>query len=300
MTRVNVFWKIPLAGACLLSVVYSLKTVSRAGIIIGVALFLIAFFQVSFANKIKILMITVAGAVIGLLMLDQASMSRYLTLVNPNVGNDSAALSAQQSADARKYKLEQSIELTFLHPLTGVGMGVFVPASAELSYSKGEKALWIASHNAYTEISSETGIPGFLLMVGVFVTCYIRVIRLGRTARRLGLQEIHTMCLCALLGLVALTIHFFFDSIAWDYYLPMIGGMCTALVFSAQPLIAKAQEDAEHGEAAESALVQAIHSADSGAAASLALFAEQPDPKSPNTRATPPRPRNPYRLGRRR
>jgi O-antigen ligase len=291
MNRVKVFWKIPLAGAALLSIVYALKTVSRAGIIIAAALFLISFFQVSFGNKIKILFVVTAGAVIGFLMLDQASLSRYMTLVNPNLATDEAARSAEESGDARKQKLEQGIELTFMHPLAGVGMGDFIPASADLAVSKGEKPMWIASHNSYVQISSETGFAGFFLLFGVFVTCYIRLIQLGRAARRLGLQEIRAMSLCALLGLVALSIHFFFDAIAWDYYLPMIAGLSMALVFTAQPLIAKAQESANRGEIAESAMVQTIGTEKRASV-----------PSRPSSVATPPqpRPRNPYRLGRRR
>jgi hypothetical protein len=128
-------------------------------------------------------------------------------------------------------------------------------------------------------------------LFGVFVTCYIRLIQLGRAARRLGLQEIRTMSLCALLALVALSIHFFFDAIAWDYYLPMIAGLAMALVFSAQPLIAKAQESANRGEIAESAMVQAINREERN----------DPPPQLVSAAASAqPRPRSPYRLGRRR
>jgi O-antigen ligase len=291
MNRVKFVWKIPLAGTFLLSIVYALKTVSRAGIIIAAALFVIAFFQVSFGNRIKILFVVTAGAVIGFLMLDQASLSRYLTLVSPDLATDEAARSARESGEARRYKLEEGIELTFLHPIAGVGMGDFVPASADLAVSKGEKPMWIASHNSYVQISSETGLLGFCFLFGVFVTCYIRLIRLGQAARRLGLHEIRAMSLCALLGLVALSIHFFFDAIAWDYYLPMIAGLSMALVFSAQPLIAKAQEAADRGEITESGMVQTIGTG-----------TNEDTPPVPVSAPAPmqPRPRNPYRLGRRR
>jgi O-antigen ligase len=291
MNRVKFFWKIPLAAASLLSIVYALKTVSRAGIIIAAALFLVSFFQVTFANRLKILFVVAVGAIIGFLMLDQASLSRYLTLVNPDLATDEAARSARESGDARKQKLEQGIELTFLHPIAGVGMGDFIPASADLAVSKGEKPMWIASHNSYVQISSETGFTGFFLLFGIFVTCYIRLIRLGRAARRLGLQEIRAMSLCALLALTALSIHFFFDAIAWDYYLPMIAGLSMALVFSAQPQIAKAEESAARGEIAEFAMVQTISTGTRDNSPSQPASAPTP---------APPRPRNPYRLGRRR
>ena len=76
-----------------------------------------AFFQVSFANKIKILFIAIAGAAIGLLLLDQTSMSRYETLVHPDLASDEATLSARESAETRKHELELSLELTITHPI---------------------------------------------------------------------------------------------------------------------------------------------------------------------------------------
>lgn len=291
MNRAKIFWKIPLAAACVLSLIYSLKTVSRAGIIIAAAIFLISFFQVSFANKLKILFVAIVGATIGLLMLDPSSISRYETLVRPGLASDEAALSARESADAREHELALSLELTATHPLFGVGMGDFIPAAADLAAAKGEHALWIASHNSYTQISSETGIPGFCFLFGVFVTCYIQLFKISRAARRLGLKEIRSMTLCALLALVALSIHFSFDAIAWDYYLPMIAGLCMALVFSARPLIAEAEEAAARGETSESGMVQAIRTEEREAVVSIPI---------PSKNSVQPRPRNPYRLGRRR
>jgi hypothetical protein len=71
----------------------------------------------------------------------------------------------------------------------------------------------------------------------------------------------------------------------------MIAGLAMALVFSAQPLIAKAQESANRGEIAESAMVQAINREERN----------DPPPQLVSAAASAqPRPRNPYRLGRRR
>ncbi|MGC2660748.1 MAG: O-antigen ligase family protein [Bryobacteraceae bacterium] len=288
--RSKVVWKIPLAAAFLGSIVYSLKTVSRAGIIIAVVLFVIAFVQVSFANKIKLLCIGAAGAAIGLLLLDQASVSRYLTILNPDSVSDEAARSARESADTRKYKLEQGIELTYMHPIAGVGMGDFIPASAELSTSKGEKPIWIASHNSYVQVSSETGIPGFGLFCTVFAICYIQLIRLGKTARRLRLEELRSMSVCALLALVALSIHFFFDAIAWDYYFPMIAGLSMALVYTSRPLIAKAEAEALGGTETPALETAAGTSTQGWLRPSFTV----------PSKTSQPQPRNPYRLGRRR
>jgi O-antigen ligase len=166
-------------------------------------------------------------------------------------------LSAKESADSRKHKLEQSLELTLTHPLTGVGMGVFIPAAADMSKERGEHQDWLASHNSYTQISSETGVLGFLIIVAVFAVTLSGLLKLHRTARRLNLKEVQSMALCMLLSSIALSIHFFFDAIPYDFYLPMVAGLGTSLVCTARPLVAEAEASLRRNETtSESGLAQ--------------------------------------------
>ena len=65
------------------------------------------------------------------------------------------------------------------------------------------------------------------------------------------------MALCMLLSSIALSIHFFFDAIPYDFYLPMVAGLATSLVCTARPLIAEAGASLRRNEtAAESGLAQ--------------------------------------------
>ena len=64
--------------------------------------------------------------------------------------NTEAAQSAALSAKTRTQKLQESIELTLKNPIFGVGMGVFMPASVELTKAKGGTVDWQVSHNSYT------------------------------------------------------------------------------------------------------------------------------------------------------
>src|SRR5207302_4169399 len=61
------------------------------------------------------------------------------------------------SAEARKQLLIRSLELTAQHPLFGVGPGQF----NELSKA------WHESHNSYTQLSSEAGIPALLIFLAL-------------------------------------------------------------------------------------------------------------------------------------
>jgi O-antigen ligase len=240
ISRVKVIFKIPLAAVALLSLALSFKTASRAGLIIMAAIITVAILKVSFTNKLKIVAAAGMGVVIALLVADKGQLERYQTIFNSR-SSSVEALSAKESSDNRRHKLEQSVELTLQHPLVGVGMGVFISAAAVLSKQKGEHQDWLASHNSYTQISSETGVIGFFIISAVFAFSLGSLLKLHRTARRLDLKEVQSMSLCMLLSSIALAIHFFFDAIAYDFYLPMVAGLGTSLVWTTRPIIEEAQ-----------------------------------------------------------
>jgi len=293
ISRAKILYKIPLAVIALLSLALAVKTASRAGLIIVAVIVTIALLKVSFANKFKILSLAGVALLIGFVAAEKSQIERYKTIFGSS-DTSAEVLSAEESAASRKHKLEQSIELTFAHPVTGVGMGVFIPAAAELSKERGEKQDWLASHNSYTQISSETGLVGFALIFAVFAVTIGELLRLHRTAQRLKLNNVQSMALCMLLSSIALTIHFFFDAIAYDFYLPMVAGLATSLVNAARPLIEKAEASPDAGRTESPAApvrlkTQTVASTPSDLPA-LAL--KQPESERPRP--------NPYKLGRRR
>ncbi len=240
ISRVKIIFKIPLAAVVLLSLALSVRTASRGGLVITATIVAVAVLKVSIPNKLKIVSVAAIGLVVALLTADQTQLERYGTIFNSS-SSSAEALSAKESGDERKHKLEQSIELTLTHPLTGVGMGVFIPAAADMSKQRGEHQDWLASHNSYTQISSETGVLGFLIILAVFAVTLSALLKLHRTARRLNLKEVQSMALCMLLSSIALSIHFFFDAMPYEFYLPMVAGLGTSLVCTARPLIAEAE-----------------------------------------------------------
>lgn len=254
ISRVKVILKLPLAAITLLSLALSVRTASRGGLIITAAIIAVALLEVSFVNKLKILGVCIVGAVVALLAVDQNQLERYKTIFNS--GSWSAeALSAKESANIRKHKFEQSLDLTLTHPAVGVGMGAFIPAAAAMSKHTGERQDWQASHNSYTQIASETGLIGFVIISSVLMFSLAALVKLHWTARRLHLEEVQSMALCMLLSCIALGIHFFFDAIAYEFYLPMVAGLSTSLMCTTRPLIKEAEATLRHNQAAlESAL----------------------------------------------
>ena len=283
ISRVKMIWKIPLSLVALLSLALSVKTASRAGLLMAAALTLVALFKVSFANKFKILAVAFIALLIGALTIDRTALERYKTMFDSSDSSMEAA-SARESAESRKYLLKEGIELTLTHPLFGVGMGVFPVAASALSESRGEHPLWLVSHNSYVQASSEMGFVGFFLLVATFGSCLIGILKLDRIARRLELIEVRGMTLCLLLSFTALLIHYFFDAAAYDLYLPMAAGLCTSLFMTAQPLIREAELKAERGNAAAEPVSPATAVGEPQAQLRPAAFQT----------------RNPYRLGRKR
>jgi O-antigen ligase len=77
------------------------------------------------------------------------------------------------------------------HPVLGVGPGEFMDAEAQEAQEEGKRALWHYTHNSYTELSSETGIPGLFLFLYAFYRGYkglsqirsrYKYMRVGRAA----------------------------------------------------------------------------------------------------------------------
>jgi O-antigen ligase len=283
MSRTKKIWKLPLAAIALLSLALSVKTASRAGLLMAAALTVVGLLKVSMANKFKIVGVAFVALLVGALVIDRVAIERYKTMFDSS-GATMEAASARESAESRKYLLKEGIELTLTHPLFGIGMGVFPVAASALSESRGEHPLWLVSHNSYVQTSSEMGFVGFFLFVGMFGVCLISILKVDSVAQRLHLTEVRNMSLCILLSFTALMIHYFFDAAAYDVYLPMAAGLITSLFMTAQPLIAEAEKPGSVDREPEEAF------------AGVGTAAPAPDVRA---QATPPE-RNPYRFGRRR
>jgi O-antigen ligase len=141
-------------------------TYSRSGFMaLGVA---ICFSFWEFGVRAKRNHLIVAGVFLTLLLLPVLLPSHYGTrligIFNPSV--DALDLG---SHEARKQLLKESVELSLRHPLFGVGPGDFASATE----------YWHVTHNTYTQLSSEAGLPALILFILILrqVFRYLRDIR---------------------------------------------------------------------------------------------------------------------------
>ena len=151
-------------GAALLEI---MSTGSRGGFV--ALLITIAYIVVTGSPRLRFSLM-VGIPLLGILALPfvpHQSVQRLESLFNSNEASQAAA----ESADARKALFMASLEATAQHPLFGVGPGTFQEYQADMAAQQHQKGMWHETHNGYTEISSECGIPALLFyLAAVFIT----------------------------------------------------------------------------------------------------------------------------------
>lgn len=219
------------------------QTGSRGAFVVLIVLVGILLLTSKGSTRVKL----IGGLVIaGLVILPSVSDEqwyRYSTILSDAPAGSDEALG---SKEARIELLKQSIYLTLANPVFGVGPGVFESASAGYSQTQGERGLWHTPHNSYTQVSSESGLPGLVCYLGLLLTCF-RVTRgVHKTAAATGRADVVAVSYCLWLSLVIFSISTFFSSVAYHIYLPMLAGLTVALQRSAQyELVSKAPETFE-------------------------------------------------------
>jgi O-antigen ligase len=140
---------------------------------------------------------------------------------------------ATGSAEARLGLLKQSIYLTLKNPLFGVGPGQFPVASDNLAAAAGRKGTWQVTHNTYTEISSEAGIPALIFYLGAMVTCWTQLSALrkrNRALRHPANDDIEHSAATLRILMVAIAVQFLFISSAYATAFPTIAGLVVGLI----------------------------------------------------------------------
>lgn len=230
-----------LAGASLMGALLVVaRTGSRAALVGAAVMVAVIFITVSLANKLKLLAAGVALSLALLAAMPQAVMSRYRSLLEWGEGSgrmigSEAAVVAASTIQARLKLLRHSVLVTLQNPVFGVGPGNFQTASVRLSSATGEAGMWRESHNTFTQVSSETGIPGALLFTAALACCLWGVYRVHkRSRRRPETKSVAQMANGLLLSLVGFFTTALFTSIAYELYFTAVLGVGVAFTLAAE------------------------------------------------------------------
>jgi len=167
---------------------------------------------------------TPVAAFVVLTFLPQEMQERYQTMVSDNdvVESDDIA-AAVASTEGRWQLLLKSLEVTARHPVFGAGPGNF-------SNTDAAKQGYSASHNAYTQMSSECGIAGGAMFAGLVLYCLGRANQLRKVARQVpAWRAYYLMALCLLLSGVAYSVCAVFGSVAYGIHRPVLAGLVLSL-----------------------------------------------------------------------
>src|SRR5581483_6976826 len=151
---------------------------------------------------------------------------RMATLWDSEIAVESKdAASATESRWQRQSLLNRSIEYTLDDPVFGVGMGNFAIRSGTETGAQG----WLGTHNTFTQVAAEGGIPSFLIFLALLAMSISRVQRVKSDARGEDVKPIQMMARATLVSLLSFAFAGFFAHLAYDYYLYYLVGFSVVL-----------------------------------------------------------------------
>ena len=132
-------------------------------------------------------------------------------------GKNQITASAEESQEDRVAVLTRSIQYTLERPLWGLGLGNFVVAGGT---RLGRSDAWMGTHNTFTQISSEAGVPALLL----FITLFAVALRNMKTTWKAAVNtpqgaEMNLMARATWVSLLSLIFGSLFAHIAYEYFL---------------------------------------------------------------------------------
>jgi O-antigen ligase len=225
-------------GVIAISSAYMLKTASR-GVFIAALATMLALFLLS-RHKVLVAAVTALLFLGVLVVLPSTALHRltHVAIGGSTVVTNEVDESTLASQLQRERLFWDSVRLTFQNPIFGVGPGEFIVADSNEKEKKGERGTWRQTHNSYTQVSSEAGLPGLIFFVGSILSCFRLNYRVYRqTAGQESLQDYAGLSFCMLLGLVAFSTGAIFDQLAYTSHLAILSGITTATYLVLQPAL---------------------------------------------------------------
>jgi O-antigen ligase len=222
--------------AAILGVAYGclliLSTGSRGGLVGMAASVLFFMFWATTSQRWKLLFAMPIGLLVIVSVVPVATLRR-ITSFSPS---DEASGEAIASGNARRYLFNKSIEYTLAHPFVGVGPGQFPLYEGQHNRFGGSThGYWHQTHNTFTQVSSECGIPAALFFLAGIISTFTA---LNSTYRRVnakqGCEDIRSTAFCVMLGMSGFCVGIFFLSFAYFVYLPALGGLAISMSSAAR------------------------------------------------------------------
>jgi O-antigen ligase len=219
---------------------------SRTALVMLVILGLYLFYRSKWREKVLVVGMMMLGALFSFITTPEPILRRFSTLFVTSAGTlDADSLEVEGSAvgstESRIHFLKMSLLVTVQHPLLGVGPGQFMEAENLLMQQEGRRGSWKVTHNGFTEISSETGLPGLVFYSAALVWMWNAIGRLSdRAARVPRFEEVyHTAVMFRILFLIT-AVGVFFGISLYHYFVPAFIGLALGFLRSSDANFAAA------------------------------------------------------------
>ncbi len=146
---------------------------------------------------------------------------RLASLFNPSDRTEEAVESQEQ----RTQLLLASLRISLANPLTGVGPGTFQIYQAGEAEAAGQRGMWHETHNSYTQVSSECGIPAFLFYVTAIVMTFLTFQRGMKSSD----PDLKGACQILSIMLISFSVCMFFLAQAYGFGFPVLGGFAISV-----------------------------------------------------------------------
>jgi O-antigen ligase len=200
-------------GLCaLLMIVATVVTFSRGGFLALVCALFVLAWKIGRRNRFAVVIIFLMAASVFFLVLPSEFVGRLMSVFGGNVDGGSAV--------ARQNLLLKSILVTLRHPLLGVGMANFHNVSIHEQ----------VSHNAYTQISAEMGIPAMIIYVLFIWSALKRMRQIEHETYDLRASaRVYYLAIGLQASLIAYMVSSFFASVAYLWYIYFLVGYAVCL-----------------------------------------------------------------------
>jgi hypothetical protein len=190
-------------------------TYSRSGFLALAVAIVFSLWEFGIRNKRYYLLVGAAFCILALAVVGPQS---YGDRIKSIFSND-----VEVYGDAKEARLEiliLSLETTAKRPIFGVGPGQFA------SYTD----LWHVTHNTYTELSSECGIPVLILFLLVMRECFRNLIKIRGTALYAADSDVRMYTSALWAGFASYLVGAAFASTAYQLFPYFMVGYTTALL----------------------------------------------------------------------
>jgi hypothetical protein len=222
--------------------VYIILGTASRGALIALALLMVCLWIWSSARqRVGIAIAVVVGLFGAAVFVPKTAITRLSTLWGGSeVIETGEERDAEGSANQRRYLLGKSIEYTFQHPVLGVGVRQFPAYEGQHNDLGGGHGAWLGTHNGFTQVSSECGIPALLFFVAALTGSFRVFYRTYREARRRpDCRDIEKTALCLMLSFIGYITAFTFLNLAYMFYQCVFVGLAVTLTTVAKDEFAR-------------------------------------------------------------